>query len=84
MVSGLNEHMVPDLDAILNILECNNSASNFRSIRDRFSWWEDVFQYSYDSETQSRCETFEYQVGVGFADGTARAVWDIMTKDDIV
>ena len=37
-----------------------------------------------DSLAKARCEAFEDQVRVGFADGATRAVRDIVAKNDIV
>lgn len=84
LVSRLHEHMVPDLYAVIDILERHNSTSDFGSIGDGFPRGEDVFQYPYNSEAKSGCESFEYQVRVRFADSTARTVWNIMAKDHIV
>lgn len=76
--------MVPNLYAIIDILKCHDSTSDFGPICDGFPRREDVFQYPYDSETEPGCESFEYQVRVRFADSSSRAVWDIMAKDHIV
>lgn len=84
LVSRLYKDMVPDLYAVIDVLECHHPTSDFGSVCDGFSRREDVFQDSHDAESQSGCESFEYQVRVRFADGAAGAVWNIMAEDDVV
>lgn len=84
LISCLHKNVVPNLDAVLNILECDDSASKLGFVGDSFAWWEYVFQYLDDSESQFRCKAFEDKVWVGFTDGSSGTVWDIMAENDIV
>lgn len=56
--------MVTHFYAVFNILECNYTIAELLS---RFSRWEEVLQYLYDSQAQRRGETFEDKMWVGLA-----------------
>lgn len=71
--------MMPDLDTILDVLESNYSATEFRFVGYRFSGREYVFQDLHNSLSQSRCETFEDKMRIGFTDCATGAVWYVMT-----
>ena len=51
LISCLHKHVVSNLDAILNVLECDDSASKFGFVCDCFSWWEYVLQDLDNSES---------------------------------
>ena len=84
LIPGLHKNMMSYLDAILDILECDNSASKLCFVCDSFTWREDVLQYLDYPQSQFRCEAFEDEMWVGFADSASGTVWDIMAKNNIV
>ena len=75
---------MPDLDAVLDILECNNSASELGSVCACFSWWKYVLQYPDYSKSQFGSETIEDEMRVGFANSSPRAIGDIMAEHNIM
>jgi hypothetical protein len=76
--------MMANLNAVLDIPECNNSTSELAFVCSGLSRWKDVLQYPYYPQPQSRCEPFENEVRVRFADGTTRTIGDIVAEDNVM
>lgn len=76
--------MMSDLNAVFDVLESDDSASELGLIGDGFSRWKDMFEYLYYSQSKLGCESFEDQMWIGFADGSFRAVRNIQPQDYIV
>lgn len=78
LIPSLDENVMANLDIVLDVLECDNSASELGLICDGFSRREDMLQDLDDAKTESGCEALEDEVGVGLANSPAGAVRDVV------
>lgn len=56
--------MVPDLYAVLNVLERHNSIADFLICGCRFSRWKEVFKYLRDPFAEGCVEILEDEMGI--------------------
>lgn len=84
LVAGLHENMVSNLDAIFDILERHNPASNLSIGRDGFPGRKQVLQNLAHPRPEPRGEAFEDQMWIGLGDRAACAVGDVVAQNDIV
>lgn len=83
VVGCAHEHMMPDLNNVVDILESHYSAA-FGLVGRRWQWREQVLQDFDDPRARWRGEALEYEVRVGLGDGTAQAVGNVAPQNDIV
>lgn len=72
LVASLDKDVMPNLDAVVDILESYHAAAQLRLVCDGFPWWKDVLQHFYNALAETRGEPLEYQMWIGFRDGASR------------
>lgn len=67
VVSCPHENMMPDFNAVLDVLECDDSVADLVFARDGFPGRKDMFQYFHYTLTQATCKAIEDEVRIRLA-----------------
>ena len=84
LITRLHKDMVSHLDAVLDIFERHHTAPDLVVGRDGFAGRKEVLQDLAHPPAEPRSKSFEDQMRVGFGNGAAGAVGDVVAEDDVV
>ncbi|KAI6768294.1 hypothetical protein HG530_006303 [Fusarium avenaceum] len=84
VISGPDKNMVPDLNAILDVLECYHSVADLVLGCNSFARRENVLQDLHHPLTQATGKAVENEVGIRLAHGSSDASRNIVTEHNIM